>query len=190
MRKALDELYAKANGGLDAEVDPLALRNVTMVEVLYATGIRVAELEGLDTEDADLDRATNKVTGKGNKQRVVPLTAPAVRALQRWLSQGRPKLAVKKHPNQAMFLGARGKRIGARQVREVVNDVLAGLGSTSASGVHVLRHTAATHLLDGGADLRSVQELLGHESLQTTQLYTHVSIERLRQGYEQAHPRA
>ena len=190
IRKALDELYAKANGDLDAEVDSLALRNVAMVELLYATGIRVAELEGLDTEDADLDRATIKVTGKGNKQRVVPLTAPAVRALQRWLSQGRPKLAVKKHPNRAMFLGARGKRIGARQVREVVNDMLAGLGSTSASGVHVLRHTAATHLLDGGADLRSVQELLGHESLQTTQLYTHVSIERLRQGYEQAHPRA
>lgn len=190
IRKILDGLYATANGEAGTELDPLALRNLAMIEVLYATGIRVAELEGLDIDDVDFDRSTIKVTGKGNKQRVVPLTVPAVQALKRWLTQGRPHVLVEKYVTQAVFLGARGNRVGARQVREVVNELLAELGNTSASGVHVLRHTAATHLLDGGADLRSVQELLGHESLQTTQLYTHVSIDRLRQGYQQAHPRA
>lgn len=190
VRKMLDSVYAIVNGEDGSEVDPIALRNASMVEVLYATGIRVAELEGLNVGDADFERSTIKVTGKGNKQRVVPLTVPAVQTLQRWLTDGRPRLRTEKYSTDAMFLGARGNRVGARQVREVVNDLLTQLGDTSASGVHVLRHTAATHLLDGGADLRSVQELLGHESLQTTQLYTHVSIERLRRGYEQAHPRA
>lgn len=190
MREALDALHAKAAGEDGEPAEPLALRNVAMIEVLYATGIRVAELEGLDIDDIDFTRSMIKVTGKGNKQRVVPLTDPAVKSLQNWLTQGRAAVLTDKHRTSAVFLGARGRRIGARQIREVVNKVLQTLGSTSASGVHVLRHTAATHLLDGGADLRTVQELLGHESLQTTQLYTHVSIDRLRQGYQQAHPRA
>lgn len=190
IRQAFDNLQAKATGEDGAESDPLALRNLAMVEVLYATGIRVAELEGLELDDVDFSRSTIKVTGKGDKQRVVPLTAPAVKAIQTWLQRGRNTVLADGHKTSAVFLGARGRRIGARQIRDVVNEMLKDLGSTSASGVHVLRHTAATHLLDGGADLRSVQELLGHESLQTTQLYTHVSIERLRQGYQQAHPRA
>ena len=190
VRQALDALYEAVRSEADDTIDPLALRDVAMFEVLYATGIRVAEIEGLDIGDIDFSRSIIKVTGKGDKQRVVPLTAPAVRALQQWLSAGRSKVLGDKPQTPAVFLGARGRRIGARQIREVVNKVLQRLGDTSASGVHVLRHTAATHLLDGGADLRSVQELLGHESLQTTQLYTHVSIDRLRQGYQQAHPRA
>ena len=190
VRQALDALYEAVRGQSGDPTDPLALRDVAMFEVLYATGIRVAEIEGLDIEDIDFSRSVVKVTGKGDKQRVVPLTAPAVRALKQWLSAGRAEVLGDKPQTPAVFLGARGRRIGARQIREVVNEVLRRLGDTSASGVHVLRHTAATHLLDGGADLRSVQKLLGHESLQTTQLYTHVSIDRLRQGYQQAHPRA
>lgn len=190
MRQALDELHDRATWQSDQPPDPLALRDVAIVEVLYSTGIRVAELEALDIDDVDFSRAMIKVTGKGDKQRVVPLTDPAVKALETWLAEGRPKVVAEKHSTAAVFLGARGRRIGARQIREVVNKVLENLGTTSASGVHVLRHTAATHLLDGGADLRSVQALLGHESLQTTQLYTHVSIDRLKQGYQQAHPRA
>src|SRR5690625_193736 len=190
MREALDRLHAKANEETDQKIYPLALRNVAMIEVLYATGIRVAELEGLDTQDVDLSHGTIKVTGKGDKQRVVPLTQPAINALHDWLTRGRARVLAENHTTDAVFLGARGRRIGTRQIREVVNKVFEDLGTTSASGVHVLRHTAATHLLDGGADLRYVQELLGHESLETTQLYTHVSIERLRQGYQQAHPRA
>jgi integrase/recombinase XerC len=190
VRQALDTMHAAIHRDDGEPSNPLAMRDVAMFEVLYATGIRVAELEGLDIDDIDSMRLTVKVTGKGNKQRVVPLTTPAGTALEQWLSQGRPKVLAETVQTPAVFLGARGRRIGARQIREVVNEVLKALGDTSASGVHVLRHTAATHLLDGGADLRSVQELLGHESLQTTQLYTHVSIDRLRQGYQQAHPRA
>src|SRR5690625_4524377 len=190
MRQALEGLQAQVSSEGGASAEPMALRNLAMVEMLYSTGIRVAELEGLDIDDIDFTRSMIKVTGKGNKQRVVPLTDPAVKSLQNWLTQGRAAVLTDKHRTSAVFLGARGRRIGARQIREVVNKVLQTLGSTSASGVHVLRHTAATHLLDGGADLRTVQELLGHESLQTTQLYTHVSIDRLRQGYQQAHPRA
>ena len=190
IREVLDRLEARCTETEGTKTGPVALRDLAMVEVLYATGIRVAELEGLDIDDLELSRSLVKVTGKGNKQRMVPLTVPAVKALEAWLTRGRPQLLNEKPQTPAIFLGSRGKRIGARQIRDVVNRLFRQLGSTSASGVHVLRHTAATHLLDGGADLRSVQELLGHESLQTTQLYTHVSIDRLRQGYNQAHPRA
>ncbi len=190
----------------------VALRDAAILELLYATGLRVSELAGLDRADVDHERRTLRVTGKGNKQRTVPFGVPAATALDRWLDHGRRHLVARtgtaghctgnvgddgtsggtdgSGAGDALFLGVRGGRMGVRQVREMVNASLAGLGDTSASGPHVLRHTAATHLLDGGADLRSVQELLGHSSLQTTQLYTHVSIERLREGYRQAHPRA
>lgn len=190
IQEVFDRLQARCVEAEGTKDGPLALRDLAMVEVLYSTGIRVAELEGLDIDDLEFSRSLIKVTGKGNKQRMAPLTVPAVTALDAWLKRGRGQLLDEKHQTPAVFLGARGKRIGARQIRDVVNGLFRQLGNTSASGVHVLRHTAATHLLDGGADLRSVQELLGHESLQTTQLYTHVSIERLRQGYNQAHPRA
>ena len=190
IREVLEYLQARCEETEGTKANPLALRDLAMVEVLYSTGIRVAELEGLDIDDIEFSRSLVKVTGKGNKQRMVPLTVPAVKALDAWLTHGRAQLLSEKHQTPAIFLGSRGRRIGARQIRDVVNRLFRELGSTSASGVHVLRHTAATHLLDGGADLRSVQELLGHESLQTTQLYTHISIDRLRQGYNQAHPRA
>ncbi|MGD6978526.1 MULTISPECIES: tyrosine recombinase XerC [Citricoccus] len=173
----------------------VALRDAAILELLYATGLRVSELAGLDRADVDHERRTLRVTGKGGKQRTVPFGVPAGTALGRWLDQGRRHLAVdtgsegSRHEDP-LFLGVRGGRLGVRQIREMVNTALTALGDTSASGPHVLRHTAATHLLDGGADLRSVQELLGHSSLQTTQLYTHISIERLREGYRQAHPRA
>ncbi len=173
----------------------VAMRDAAILELLYATGLRVSELAGLDRADVDHERRTLRVTGKGGKQRTVPFGVPAGTALGRWLDQGRRHLAEAtgsegpRHEDP-LFLGVRGGRLGVRQIREMVNTSLAALGDTSASGPHVLRHTAATHLLDGGADLRSVQELLGHSSLQTTQLYTHISIERLREGYRQAHPRA
>lgn len=172
-----------------AEGEPLPLRDRALVEVLYATGIRVGELAGLDVDDLDADRRTLRVLGKGNKERTVPYGLPAALAVDDWLRRGRPKLAAP-HSGPALFLGVRGKRIDQRQARSVVKELLETLGDTSATGPHALRHTAATHLLDGGADLRAVQEILGHSSLATTQIYTHVSVERLRASYRQAHPRA
>lgn len=172
-----------------AEGAPLALRDRAIVELLYATGVRVGELAGLDVDDLDPDRRTLRVIGKGNKERTVPYGVPAALAVDDWLRRGRPLLA-RDNSGPALFLGARGGRVDQRQVRSMVNDLFAGLGDTSASGPHALRHSAATHLLDGGADLRAVQEILGHSSLATTQIYTHVSVDRLRQSYQQAHPRA
>ena len=172
-----------------ADGGPLALRNRAMLELLYATGVRVGELSGLDIDDLDPDRRTLRVLGKGNKERTVPYGLPAAIAVDDWLRRGRPALAAD-GSGPALFLGVRGKRVDQRQVRSVVKDLLAGLGDTSATGPHALRHSAATHLLDGGADLRAVQEILGHSSLATTQIYTHVSVERLRKSYQQAHPRA
>jgi integrase/recombinase XerC len=160
-----------------------------MVELLYATGIRVGELTGLDVDDVDPDRRTLRVLGKGNKERTVPFGVPAAVALDDWLRRGRPALVVSLS-GPALFLGQRGKRVDPRQVRSVVGTLLEALGDTAATGPHALRHSAATHLLDGGADLRAVQEILGHSSLATTQIYTHVSVERLRNSYRQAHPRA
>ncbi|MCU1549306.1 MAG: recombinase XerC [Arthrobacter sp.] len=174
---------AAADGG------PLALRNRAMVELLYATGIRVGELAGMDVDDLDPDRRTLRVLGKGNKERTVPYGLPAALAVDDWLRRGRPALATASS-GPALFLGVRGKRVDQRQVRGVVQTMLEALGDTAATGPHALRHSAATHLLDGGADLRAVQEILGHSSLATTQIYTHVSVERLRQSYQQAHPRA
>lgn len=180
----------------DAAAEALELRDRAMLEILYASGIRVSELVGLNLTDIDQERQALRVRGKGDKERVVPLGRPAVTALNAWVSQGRPIIlqdaTSKGRPSDpdAVLLGRRGRRIDQRQVRAVVDRYLRELGDTSASGPHALRHTAATHLLDGGADLRAVQELLGHSSLQTTQLYTHVSIDRLRSNYQQAHPRA
>ncbi|CCQ45773.1 phage integrase, N-terminal SAM-like domain protein [Pseudarthrobacter siccitolerans] len=172
-----------------AEGKPLPLRDRAIVELLYATGVRVGELTGLDVDDLDPDRRTLRVIGKGNKERTVPYGVPAALALDDWLRRGRPKL-VRANSGPALFLGARGGRMDQRQVRSLVNALFEALGDTSASGPHALRHSAATHLLDGGADLRAVQEILGHSSLATTQIYTHVSVDRLRKSYQQAHPRA
>lgn len=172
-----------------ADGEPLAVRNRAIVELLYATGVRVGELAGLDIDDLDPDRRTLRVLGKGNKERTVPYGVPAAVAVDDWLRRGRPLLA-RENSGPALFVGARGRRVDQRQVRELVNRLLEALGDTSASGPHALRHSAATHLLDGGADLRAVQEILGHSSLATTQIYTHVSVDRLRKSYQQAHPRA
>ncbi|MFK0001120.1 tyrosine recombinase XerC [Paenarthrobacter sp. NPDC090520] len=168
---------------------PMAVRNRAMVELLYATGVRVGELVGLDIDDVDPDRRTLRVLGKGNKERTVPFGVPAAVALDDWLRKGRPEV-VTSGSGPALFLGVRGNRVDPRQVRSVVGALLKALGDTSATGPHALRHSAATHLLDGGADLRAVQEILGHSSLATTQIYTHVSVDRLRKSYQQAHPRA
>ena len=173
-----------------AEEDgPLSKRDCAMVEVLYASGARVSELCGLDLQDIDYERNTIRVIGKGNKERTIPLGNPAMRALDAWLKEGRPALAGDKS-DRAVFLGARGKRIDQRTVRTVVYHALEALEGAVKLGPHALRHSAATHLLEGGADLRTVQEILGHASLATTQIYTHVSTERLQKAFKQAHPRA
>lgn len=169
--------------------DPLALRDRLIVEMLYATGIRVSELCGLDIDDVDTSRKLLRVLGKGNKQRTVPFGEPAHAALTVWLSDGRPSLATAAS-GAALLLGARGGRLGPRQARTVVHQTMAAVSGAPDIGPHGLRHSAATHLLEGGADLRVVQELLGHSSLATTQLYTHVSVARLRAVHDQAHPRA
>jgi integrase/recombinase XerC len=188
VRLLLDAAAERAAPGRDG-VDPVALRDVAVLELLYATGIRVGELTGLDVDDVDAERRVVRVLGKGRKERAVPFGAPAHEALDRWLTGGRPALA-RPDSGPALFLGARGGRIDPRAVRTLVHARLADVPGAPDLGPHGLRHTAATHLLDGGADLRSVQELLGHASLATTQIYTHVSTERLRNAYRQAHPRA
>lgn len=167
----------------------LADRDKLILELLYATAIRVGELVSLDINDVDLDRRTLRVIGKGNKERTVPFGQPAMNAVDNWLRRARPVLRTD-DSGHALLLGRRGKRLDARQARQVVSDALAALGDTAARGPHSLRHSAATHLLDRGADLRAVQEILGHSSLATTQLYTHVSVERLKESYQRAHPRA
>ncbi len=164
------------------------MRDKAMLELLYATGMRVAELVGLDVNDLTFSNRTVKVTGKGNKQRVIPFGAPAEKALRLWLEQGRPMLC-KSKSSEALFLGNRGGRIDQRVVRRIVHEHARNAGVPDISP-HALRHSAATHMLDGGADLREVQELLGHSSLKTTQRYTHVSIEQLKSRYGQAFPRA
>jgi integrase/recombinase XerC len=182
---ALDSMATRA-----AEFDtPTSIRDVAVVELLYATGARVSELCGLDLEDLDFHRNTIRVLGKGNKERMIPMGAPAVRALNAYINDARPQLANDKSA-RALFLGARGKRIDQRAVRTIVYEALSALEGVERMGPHALRHSAATHLLEGGADLRTVQEILGHSSLATTQIYTHVSTERLRQAFKQAHPRA
>ncbi|MGA0566281.1 tyrosine-type recombinase/integrase [Rathayibacter sp. KR2-224] len=238
----LDRLQEHAAGG-----DPIGLRDLAIVELLYASGLRVSELAGIDVDDLDLDRLTVRVTGKGSKERVVPFGVPALNAIVDYLRMARPELLARASTgNQgsvgsggagsgrvgsgvagstgagfggvgssgagfggagpggsgsgragpaandaaALFLGARGRRVNTRTVHRLVSTLLQELPGSGPSGPHTLRHTAATHLLDGGADLRAVQELLGHASLGTTQIYTHVSAERLKESYQRAHPRA
>ncbi len=171
------------------EETPAGLRDVAMLELLYAAGLRVAELCGLDVRDVDATRRTVRVLGKGDKERVVPVGTPALEAVDRWLERGRGRLAVA-DSGAALFLGDRGGRIDPRVVRRTVHRALSAVEGAPDLGPHGLRHAMATHLLEGGADLRSVQEMLGHASLATTQIYTHVSSERLRSAFEQAHPRA
>lgn len=168
------------------EEGPLVQRDVAILEVLYGGGIRVAELCGLDVGDVDESRGTLRVVGKGDKERSVPLGAPARRALAAWTGV-RGQLAVEKSAD-ALFIGSRGGRIDPRVVRRMVHEATRAGGSEVAP--HGLRHAMATHLLEGGADLRSVQEILGHASVATTQMYTHVSAERLRAAFKHAHPRA
>ncbi|MCR8671144.1 tyrosine recombinase XerC [Agrococcus sp. HG114] len=188
-RAAVDEMLASL-AAASAEGDAAALRDVAVVELLYASALRVSELVGLDVDDVDLERLTVRVTGKGSKERVVPFGRPALDAVLDWLRAGRPQLAVGADAQPALFLGARGGRLGQRRVHELITGLLADQPGSGPHGPHTLRHTAATHLLDGGADLRSVQEMLGHASLGTTQIYTHVSLERLTDAYRTAHPRA
>jgi integrase/recombinase XerC len=169
--------------------EPVLLRDRLVVELLYAAGVRVSELAGLDIDDVDRHRRVLRVLGKGSKERTVPYGQPADDALQQWLLRGRPVLAGE-HSGAALLLGVRGRRIDPRTVRDIVHRYAAAVPGAPDLGPHGLRHSAATHLLEGGADLRSVQEVLGHASLATTQIYTHVSVERLRRSYQQAHPRA
>lgn len=186
MERLLDDQRIMAQSG-----EPIALRDHGILELLYGAGIRVSELCGIDVDDVDLDRCTVRVLGKGAKERVVPFGAPARTAIGDYLTRARPALLTRSSTaTAALFLGSRGSRIGSRAVYSLVADVLSPVVGAETVGPHALRHTAATHLLDGGADLRAVQEILGHASLGTTQIYTHVSAERLTAAYRLSHPRA
>jgi integrase/recombinase XerC len=190
--RALKASEAAALCELPPSDDPVGLRDRAILELLYGSGLRVGELCGLDIDDIDLRQAMLRVTGKGRKQRMVPLSEPAREALERYLDGGRARLlerAVTPPAPHALFLNLRGGRVGPRSVRSMIGRYLTADGRRPV-GPHALRHSFATHLLDGGADLRAVQELLGHESLATTQIYTHISTERLRAVYDQSHPRA
>jgi integrase/recombinase XerC len=196
MRTVLDTASRNAQAAAPAAAAPVpaaevavALRDAAVLELLYATGIRVSELCALTADSFDHDRRTVRVRGKGDKERTVPVGVPALRAVAAWLDQGRPAFATA-GSGPALFLGVRGGRLDPRTARRIVHQLLREGGATRDTGPHGLRHSAATHLLEGGADLRSVQEILGHSSPATTQIYTHVSIERLKSSYRQAHPRA
>jgi integrase/recombinase XerC len=183
--KALLDVAAVASD----DQDPIHLRDRAALELLYASGIRVGELTGLDIDDVDLAGGVVRVMGKGGKERIVPFGVPARESLEAWLSLGRAQL-VGPESGAALLLGRRGRRADARQIRFALHALLAHVPEAPDLSPHGLRHSAATHLLEGGADLRLVQELLGHASLATTQIYTHVSVDRLKQSYRQAHPRA
>lgn len=182
LAKVLEDLENVATGG-----DPVALMRWCAFELLYATGMRVSELSSLEVSNIDFSRRLLKVLGKGNKERMLPYGKSAERALDAWMRLGRPKFDIGQ--SDALLISSRGKKVGVRQLYSLVADQLAKT-PTGPAGPHTLRHSAATHLLDHGADLRAVQEILGHASLGTTQIYTHVSVERLRKSFEQAHPRA
>lgn len=195
MRRLLDAADAQAcapRSAADPRPDPVAQRDAAMLEVLYASALRVSELATLELGAIDHDRGMLRVIGKGDRERVVPVGDPALAALDRYLATGRPELLGRRRDGRStarVFLGARGGAIDVRTVRRVVTEALSRVGARPA-GPHSFRHTAATHLLDGGADLRAVQTMLGHASIGTTQIYTHVSMERMTQAYLQAHPRA
>lgn len=185
---APDQAKAVVESAAGAE-DPAGLRDAVVLELLYASGIRVSELVGLDIDDVDRSRRLLRVLGKGRKERSVPYGVPAEQAVDAWLTRGRSALA-SSESGPALLLGVRGRRLDAREARRVVHRAVSAAPGAPDIGPHGLRHSAATHVLEGGADLRSVQELLGHASLATTQIYTHVTVERLRAVHAQAHPRA
>lgn len=192
---AADDAYVVTSGGATHQGSDAArertvrVRDAAILELLYATGMRVSELVSLDVTAVDGGARLVRVVGKGRKERMVPYGVPAAKALDRWLTEGRPRFAVEAS-GRALFIGVRGRRLDARIVREVVHRATAAVEGAPELAPHGLRHSAATHLVEGGADLRTVQEYLGHSSLATTQIYTHVSAERLRAGFNQAHPRA
>lgn len=186
-REAMSEIFQLLEP-LATPSNPTGISDLLMVEILYGSGIRVSELVGLNMTDVDYGRKILRVTGKGNKQRMVPYSDPSSDALASWIRYGRAQF-VNETSGSALLINSRGKRIGVRQVYALVANLLSET-AVGVAGPHTLRHSAATHLLDGGADLRAVQELLGHSSLATTQIYTHVSVDRLKQGYLKAHPRA
>lgn len=184
---SLDKVFETLR--IQAQTDsPATLVDLAIFELLYATGMRVGELVGIDLSDIDYSRRMVLVTGKGDKQRLLPFGEPALDALNRWILKGRPACQTELSPD-ALFLTSRGKRVGVRQVYALVARHLERT-EVGKAGPHALRHSAATHLLDNGADLRAVQEILGHASLGTTQIYTHVSVERLKTSFKNAHPRA
>ena len=182
------ELLSYAATCAREENSPAAIRDWAILETIYATGIRVSEVCSLDTTSIDQKGMTLRVIGKGNKERVVPFTRACLSALQAWLSHGRQSLAIPE-AGRALFVGDKGRRIDPRVIRSMIHRMCAQAGVRDLAP-HALRHTAATHILAGGADLRAVQEMLGHSSLQTTQRYTHVDAQRLSAIYKQAHPRA
>ncbi|MFM1825931.1 MAG: hypothetical protein RLZZ37_566 [Actinomycetota bacterium] len=173
---------------IEEESIDIRIRDYAILEVLYSTGIRVSELVGLNIHDVNFNNLTLKVLGKGRKERVVPFGIPAREALDKYLNEARNKFNDKN--SLALFLGQRGSRLNVRQVRRILNKAMSQIENGKEISPHDLRHSAATHMLEAGADLRIVQELLGHSSLATTQKYTHVTIERLREVFANAHPRA
>lgn len=184
----IDDVMASATTRLMESDDPLAARDRAIVELLYSSGLRISELTSIKIRDVDAEQRTVRVMGKGAKERAVPMGAPAASAVAAWLER-RDEVATPRSPD-TLFLGARGGALDPRVARRVVHEATAAAGPGAEIGPHGLRHAMATHLLDGGADLRSVQEMLGHASVATTQIYTHVTSERLRQAFQQAHPRA
>lgn len=194
LRKDQSQAMLTRPEGAEGEETPESRRDAAILELLYATGVRVSELVGIDAGDIDHSQRLITVLGKGDKERRVPYGRPAAHALDAWLGEGRSVLAARRERDardaDALFLGTRGGRINVRAVREIVHRAVAGVPGAPDLSPHGLRHSAATHLLDGGADMRTVQELLGHASLSSTQIYTHVSMDRLRDSYRQAHPRA
>jgi integrase/recombinase XerC len=170
--------------------EPLARRDSAILELLYASGLRVSELADLDWPDLNLKARTLRVMGKGGKERMVPFGKPAAQALTRWMQVWEDVRAPAQGPEEPVFLNYRGTRLSARSVRRIIDRYVEKAALAAGVHPHTLRHTFATHLLEGGADLRTIQELLGHSSLSTTQKYTHLELERLLQVYREAHPRA
>lgn len=184
----LNQVFIKIRENLSA--NPMRIRDLAIIEVLYASGIRVSELCNLNQADIDYAQSLVKVLGKGNKERMVPLGKPAQLAIEEWLCQREQLTRGKIQNPEAVFTGVRGKRIDPRVVRQIVHRAMQEIPNIPDLSPHGLRHAMATHLLEGGADLRSVQEILGHSTIATTQIYTHVTKDRLKAAFRQAHPRA